>query len=177
MSRLKFSAQEDWTVTDLQVFFHQLNILYNRVHVIHSLNSGRTGRLSNILNGSLSQVPEADQLFVDYIEIHSPAKFSLKGADKIIDQVRGLIKDLWYENSLDKKKKEQLLRHQEKLNDLEVSHQRTNLLEKQIDVLKSVGFSEAEIQNNIRKLTDPVEKISTVMQQRKVILIDDNKNY
>ena len=176
MSNIKFSAQEDWTVTDLQVFFHQLNILYNRLHVINSLKPGRKGKLTNILNGSLSQVSEDEQLFVDFIEIHSPAKFSLKGADKIIGQVRGLIKDFWYANNLEKKKKEQKLQHVETLNELEIAHQRTGLLERQIVVMRNAGFSDEEIQENIRKLTDPVEKISTVMQQREVTLIEDEKN-
>ena len=176
MANIKFAAQEDWTVTDLQLFFHQLNILYNRLHVINSLKPGRKGKLANILNGSLSQVPEEEQLLVDYIEIHSPAKFSLKGVDKIIGQTRGLIKDIWYDNTLEKKKKEQELSHQEKLNELELARQRTSLIEQQIGIMKNAGFSDEEIQENIRKLTDPVEKISTVMQEKEVKLLEDDKN-
>lgn len=175
MQNIKFSAQEDWTVTDLQVFFHQLNILYNRLHVIDQLKPGRKGKLANILNGSLSQVPEEEQLFVDFIEIHSPAKFSLTGADKIIGQVRGLIKDIWYKNSQEKQLGQQQLEHQAKLNELELAKQRTALLQEQITVMKDAGFSSEEIQDNIRKLTDPVEKISSVMQQRQVKLVEEAK--
>ena len=176
MASIKFSAQEDWTVTDLQLFFHQLNILYNRLHVIDSLKPGRKGKLANILNNSLSQVPDDEQLLVDFIEIHSPAKFSLKGVDKIVGQARGLIKDFWYENNLEKKKKEQEISHQEKLNELELARQRTSLIEQEINVMKKAGFSDEEIKENIRKLTSPVEKISTVMHQRKVELLEDDKN-
>ena len=176
MASIKFVAQEDWTVTDLQLFFHQLNILYNRLHVIDSLKPGRKGKLVNILNNSLSQVPDDEQLLVDFIEIHSPAKFSLKGVDKIIRQARGLIKDFWYDNSLEKKKKEQEISHQEKLNELELERQKTSLIEQQIGVMRKAGFSDEEIQENIRKLIDPVEKISAVMQQREVELIEDDEN-
>lgn len=175
MANIKFSAQEDWTVTDLQVFFHQLNILYNRLHVIENLKPDRTGKLSNILNGSLSYVPKEEQLLVDFIEIHSPAKFSLKGVDKIIGQVRGIIKDIWYDNSLEKKKKQRQLEHQASLNEIELANQRMSLIERQINILRNAGFSNEEIQENIRKLTDPVEKISSVMQQREVVLLDEDE--
>ena len=176
MANIKFSAQEDWTVADLQLFFHQLNILYNRLHVIDSLKPGRKGKLVNILEGSLAQVPEEEQLLVDFIEIHSPAKFSLKGTDKIIGQLRGLIKDLWYDNNLEKKKKQQAIEHQAKLNDLVIADRRAALLERQIGIMRNAGFSDAEIQEGMRKLTGPIERISTVMQQRDVELIEEDKD-
>ena len=72
---IKFTAQEDWTVTDLHLFFHQLNIIYNRLYVIDGLKAGSRAKLENILNGSLSRVTTENQLLVDYIEIHSPAVF------------------------------------------------------------------------------------------------------
>jgi hypothetical protein len=176
MSNIKFSAQGDWTVTDLQNFFHQLNILYNRLYVIDDLNSDSKAKLTNILNTSLSRVPEYDQLLVDYIEIHSPAKFSLKGGDKIIGQVRSFIKDVWYDNKLEKKKKEQELEHQEKLNDLEIADKHTDLINKQIGILRDVGYSDEDIQKNIKKLTDPVNKISSIMYEKDVKLLDEDKN-
>ena len=187
MTNIKFSAQEDWTVTDLQNFFHQLNILYNRLYVIDDLNPDSKAKLTNILNTSLSRVPEYDQLLVDYIEIHSPAKFSLKGGDKIIGQVRGLIRDVWYDNKLEKKKKEQELEHQEKvkqlevahqekLNDLEIADKHTDLIKKQIGIMKNAGYSDEDIQKNIKKLTDPVNKISTIMYEKDVKLLDEDKN-
>ena len=163
MANIKFSAHEDWTVTDLQNFFHQLNILYNRLYVIDDLNPDSTAKLTNILNTSLSRVPEHDLLLVDYIEIHSPAKFSLKGGGKIIGQVRGLIKDVWYDNQLEKKKKEQEIEHQGKLKQLEVAHQEvlnelevsdkyTDLIEKKIGIMKNAGYSDEEIHKNIKDL-------------------------
>lgn len=187
MTNIKFSAQEDWTVTDLQNFFHQLNILYNRLYVINDLNPESNAKLTNILNTSLSRVPEYDQLLVDYIEIHSPAKFSLKGGDKIIGQVRGLIKDIWYDNKLEKKKKEQEIEHQgkvkqleiahqEKLNEIEVANKHTDLIKKQIGIMKSAGYADEDIQKNIKKLTDPVKKISSIMYEKDVKLLDDDKN-
>jgi len=173
---IKFSAQEDWTVTDLQLFFHQLNILYNRLYVLAELKPGNKAKLTNILNSSLSRVPEENQLLVDFIEIHSPAKFSLKGADKIIGQVRGLVKDVWYDNRLESKKKEQEIKHQEKMNELEITNERITLFERQIGVMRNAGFPVEEIQDNIRKLTDPVGKISSVMQERKVLLLEEEEN-
>lgn len=173
MEKIKFTAQEDWTVTDLQLFFHQLNILYNRLYVIDGLESGGKAKLESILNGSLARVPEEDQLLVDYIEIHSPAKFSLKGADKIVGQLREFVKDIWYENRLESRRKEQEIQHQAKLNDLEIASQRAALLEKQIGIMKGAGFSDDEIKSNIKKLTDPVEKILSVMQERRVLLEEE----
>jgi len=187
MANIKFSAQEDWTVTDLQNFFHQLNILYNRLYVVDEINPDSKAKLTNILNTSLSRVPEHDQLLVDYIEIHSPAKFSLKGGDKIIGRVRGLIKDVWYDNKLEKKKKEQEIEHQgkvkqlevvhqESLNELEVADKHADLVKKQIGILKDAGYSDEEIQKNIKRLTDPVKKISSIMYEKDVKLLDDDKN-
>jgi len=187
MKKIKFSAQEDWTVTDLQNFFHQLNILYNRLYVVNQLSAESKAKLTNILNTSLSRVPENDLLLVDYLEIHSPAKFSLKGGDKIIGQVRGLIKDIWYDNKLDKKKKEKEIEvqgklieleavYQEKLNELEVADKYAALIEKQIGIMKSAGYSDEDIKNNIKKLTDPVKKISSIMHEKGVKLLEDDKN-
>ena len=177
MKKIKFSAQEDWTVTDLQLFFHQLNILYNRLYVIAELNPESKAKLSNILNSSLSRVPEEEKLLVDYIEMHSPAKFSLKGVDKIIKQVRYFVKDLWYDNRLESKKKTEEIQHQENMHEIEVANERISLIERQVGIMKNAGFSDDEIQNNIRKLTDPVKKISSVMQDRKVVLLaEDEKN-
>ena len=176
MATIRFSAQDDWTVTDLQLFFHQLNILYNRLYVISELKPGSKAKLTNILNSSLSRVPEENQLLVDCIEIHSPAKFSFKGADKIIGQIRGFVKDIWYENRLEAKRKEQEIQHQAKKNELEIANERASLIERQIDIMKKAGFSDEEIQENIRKLTAPVEKISSVMQEREVVLLESDKN-
>ena len=53
---------------------------------------------------------------------------------------------------------------------------KTALIERQIGIMKNAGFSDEEIQENLRKLTDPVEKISSVMQQREVALIEENEN-
>ena len=176
MATIKFSAQEDWTVTDLQLFFHQLNILYNRLYVISELEPRSKIKLSTILNGSLSRVPEENQLLVDYIEIHSPAEFSLKGADKIIGQIRGFVKDIWYENRLEAKRKEHEIQYQAKKNELEIENKRANLIEKKIGIMRNAGFSDEEIQENIRKLTNPVEKISSVMQERKVVLLESGED-
>jgi hypothetical protein len=184
MAKIKFSAQEDWTVTDLQIFFHQLNILYNRLYVVNDLNQNSSANLTNILNTSLSRVPEHDQLVVDYLEIHSPLKLSLEGTDKIIGQLRGLFKDFIYDNELDKKEKEQKIEqrykeqqleisHQEKLNEIEIADKHADLIQKQIDIMKGVGYSNEEIQNNIKKLTDPVKKVSSIMYGKSAEILDD----
>ncbi len=172
MTNIKFSAEKDWTVADLHVFFHQLNILYNRLYVIDQLTERRKGKLGSMLSSSLAHVPNGEQLFVDFIEIHSPAKFSLKGVDKIICQLGELIKDFWYRNSLEKKEGAQNLAHQSDLNEIEVAKQRMELLDHQVSIMKNCGFSDEEIQENFRKLIDPLEKISSVMQHREVVLID-----
>ena len=172
---IKFVAQEDWTVADLQVFFHQLNILYNRLYVINDLELGTKAKLSSILSNSLSRVPDHSKLLVDYLEIHSPAKFSLKGGDKIIGQLRGLIKDIWYANRLESKRHDQEIQHQAKKNEIEISSKQAALLEQQIAIMKKAGFPDEEIQSNIRQLTGPMEKIIGVMHEREVRLLEQGK--
>ncbi len=84
MTTLRFTSQGDWEVEDLHVFLHQLNVLYNRLYVINDLCETRARefvdnkKIHNMLNRSLSRVPNERRLCIDYIEIHSPGNFGLK---------------------------------------------------------------------------------------------------
>lgn len=170
MNKIGFSAYEEWTVMDLQVFFHQLNILYNRLYVINGLKPGMKVSLDGILNNSLAKVRVEEQLRVDYIEIHSPAEFSFIGLDKIIAQLRDLIKDLTYRNKLESQMMEQKLLHSKRLNDLEVQSKEMAIFEKQIGIMKEAGFSTKEIQDASQRLIDPAKRIAAVMMQRSVVV-------
>ncbi len=174
MATIKFSSQGNWTVTDLHVFFHSLNVLYNRLYVIDELKHGNKARLSSILDNSLSRVPDEKQLSVDHIKIHSPALFSLTGLDKIIGQLRDLIKDIGYRNSLEKQERKQAMQHQDAINRVEVADQEADLLAKQVGIMKNNNFTTREIQDNVRKLINPAQKISSVMQKREVCLLEEN---
>ncbi len=55
-SEIGFDAVEDWLVEDFYSFFHQLNILYNRLAVLDDINEKqRIVKLKPALNGSLSR--------------------------------------------------------------------------------------------------------------------------
>tara|TARA_R110002073_G_scaffold312409_2_gene483848 strand:- start:364 stop:1113 length:750 start_codon:yes stop_codon:yes gene_type:complete len=95
-------AIENWTVQGLYTFFHQLNILYNRLYVLDDqIRSGHNRKLKSILYGSLSRVEPEAQLILDSIEIHSPADINLTGSGEIIDELGETWKDLRYRNKIE----------------------------------------------------------------------------
>ena len=104
---LGFDAVEDWSVEDFYTFFHQVNILYNRLSVLEDIKlKQRPVKLKSALCSSLSRRQPEDRLNVKSIAIHSPGDFNLLGVDQIIGQVRELIKELNYRNSLDHQERE-----------------------------------------------------------------------
>lgn len=125
MKTIRFSAAEDWTVEQLQTLLHALNIAYNRLYVLEFIAPGRRGKLDSLLMDSLSRVPDCAVLSIDSLEIHSPAKVSLKGLDKVVLQLRGLIRDIWFQNQLEKRCQQDRLLTQSATRD---SHPQSHLL-------------------------------------------------
>ncbi len=175
METVEFVTSEDWSVNELRVFFHQLNILYNRLFVIENLTKATNVKLSTILDRSLSRIAEEKILSIDFIEIHSPARFSFKGVDKIIGQIRGLIKDFWYKNKMEKQKMELDIQRQRTKNEVEMSCANMELLKMQISIMKEAGIHEDEIRENIKKLINPLEKLSSIGQAKGIRLIEKEK--
>lgn len=176
LSELGFEAVEDWSVEDFYTFFHQINILYNRLSVLEDIKvKQRTVKLKSALYGSLSRIEPEERLIVKSIEINSPGEFNLLGVDKIIGQVRGLIKDLAYRNKLDRQEKEEDLRHQKEMNNLEAEASKQNLLANQIQLMKSLGYDQEQIEIGIKALTDPLAQIEDISIRKNVTVKSPNK--
>ena len=174
MSEIGFKAREDWTVADLQQFFHQLNILYNRLYVFEEFRVEKKGRLATHLDNSLSRVPIDSVLLVKSLEIHSPAEFNFQGLGEVLSQIRKLVKDLLYENRIDKGKNEEELRHAGEMNQMDEAIKRTEVMKSQIELMRQAGLPESEIQNCLRKLIDPAGKMLSIMHEKKVEVISES---
>lgn len=176
LGELGFDAVEDWSVEDFYTFFHQLNILYNRLTVLDDIYSRkRKLKLQSALYGSLSRIKPEDRLKVKSIEIHSPGDFNLLGVDKIIAQIRELIKDLLYRNRIDRQAAEEALRHQKEMNKLEESEGRRNLLISQIQMMENLDYDEEQIEAGAKALADPLFQILEIANRKDVTLKSPNK--
>ncbi|MCU8000782.1 hypothetical protein [Shewanella sp. SM95] len=176
IDEIGFYAVEDWSVEDFYTFFHQLNILYNRLAVLEDIREKKSPvKLKNALYGSLSRIPIEERLQIKSVEIHSPGDFNLLGLDKIIIQVRGLIKDLTYQNRLDREAKETQLRHDNEMNEVKVASAKLDLLEQQIKVMKDLGYDQGQIDIGIKALSDPLDQIANISQRKQVTLKSPNR--
>ena len=84
------------------------------------------------------------------------------------------MKDIWYENRLQSKLKEQDIDQRAELNRLEIEKGRVALLECQIGAMRNAGFSDDEIRHNISKLSEPLDRITTVMLDKRVVLLKED---
>ncbi|PSJ43773.1 hypothetical protein C7H85_16140 [Zobellella endophytica] len=176
LSELGFDAVEDWSVEDFYTFFHQVNILYNRLSVLEDIKlKQRQVQLKSALYGSLSRISPEERLKVKSIEIHSPGDFNLLGVDKIIGQVRELIKDLTYRNKLDRQEKEEALSHQKEMNSLKTMAGKQKVLANQIQLMKSLGYDQEQIEIGIKALADPLAQIEEISSRKNVTVKSPNK--
>ncbi|AGP85572.1 hypothetical protein [Alteromonas mediterranea] len=176
-SEIGFDAVEDWLVEDFYSFFHQLNILYNRLAVLDDINEKqRIVKLKPALNGSLSRVKDEHRLTVKSIEIHSPGDFNLLGIDKILVQLRGLIRDLFYANKLDKEAKREENRHKAEMNKLKEQAGQQKILADQISMLRNLGYEDEEIDVAVKALLDPLTQMSELSNKKKISLKTPNKS-
>jgi|TARA_B110000503_G_C6923960_1_gene319850 hypothetical protein len=176
LSELGFDAVEDWSVEDFYTFFHQLNILYNRLSVLDDIRlKQRKVKLKSAFSSSLSKIQPQESLKVKSIEIHSPGDFNLLGVDKIIGQIRELIKDFTYRNKLDHQEKEEALRQQKEMNNLKTVEGKQKILANQICIMKSLGYDQEEIEIGIKALADPLFHIEEISSRKNVTLKSPNK--
>jgi len=170
-SEIGFDAAKEWAVEDLYNFFHQTNILYNRLSVLEAIRvSRKKPKLKYALYGSLSRVSDEDQLIVKSIEISSPGDFNLLGVDKIILQLRELWKDISYRNRQEKESKHEKLRHQKAMDQVKEQMGRQELLSGQIKIMKTLGYDQEEIDIGIKALGDPLEQLASISEQKHVSL-------
>ncbi|KKO47575.1 hypothetical protein VT06_16315 [Arsukibacterium sp. MJ3] len=176
ITEIGFNAVDDWSVEDFYTFFHQLNILYNRLAVLEDIKFKQNPiKLKTALYGSLSRIPLENRLTVKSIEIHSPGDFNLLGLDKILIQMRGLIKDFTYKNRLEREAKEEQLSHEKEMNELKVIAEKQNILAKQVQLMKDIGYDQEQIDAGIKALYDPLKQLEDIAQRKKVTLKSTNK--
>lgn len=176
ITTIGFDAVEDWSVEDFYTFFHQLNILYNRLAVLDDIKFKKSPvNLRNALYGSLSRIPLEKRLRVKSIEIHSPGDFNLLGLDRILSQLRGLIRDLTYQNRIDREAKEEQLRHEKEMNELKVVAAKQKLLAQQIQTMKDIGYDQEQIDLGVKALSDPLKQLEDIAQRKQVTLKSPNK--
>ena len=166
-----FEVGETWSVDDFQRFFHQLNILYNRLYVLEDLRTGnRKPKLKYAFYGSRALVKESDELLVKSIEIHSPGDFNFLGIDKIIEQLRELIKDVLFRIQQEREAGDEEIRHQQVMNRIEEQKGLQELLSDQITILEQLGYSQEEIEIAIKALGDPVKQLAGIADEKKVAI-------
>lgn len=177
MIEIGFTAIKDWSVEDFYRFFHQLDILYNRLIILDGLpTKAKPINLKHAFSASRSSVPEVARLKIKSIEIHSPGDFNLLGMDKIILQLRGLIRDLTYQNRVDKRFKEEQVRHKKAMNQLIYQAELQQHLAEQIRLLKTLGYSDSDIQVALKSILDPLNQIVIIAEKNKVTLKSSKTN-
>lgn len=186
MSQIGFSATENWTVEEFYNFFHQINILYNRLYVLEQIKvkhferiaknkNSRLRSLEHAFNASLSAVDEKDRLTIKSIELHSPGDFNFLGVDKVILQLRELWKDISYRNKQDKQKEAEALRHDKVMNQLREHAGRQKILSNQASLMKKMGYDKEQIAIGIKALGDPLEQLADISEHKKLCEKSPNK--
>ena len=171
-----FDAVEDWSVEDFYSFFHQINILYNRLNVLHDIKiSEKQIKLKNAFNSSLSKVPLENRLKVKSIEIHSPGDFNLLGVDKIIAQLRGLLKDVMFKNKAESDALKEKNRHTKEMNNLKELMTKQKLIHIQINTLQKLGYDQEQIDIATKALLDPLSQIEALSNKKKISIKSPNK--
>jgi len=175
-TEIGFDATENWSVEDFYNFFHQINILYNRLYVLQEMkDSGKKKKLKYALYGSLSRVKSEDQLIVKSIEIHSPGDFNLLGVDKVIQQLRETLKDVLFRNRQERESSDEDLRHKKAMNSLKEKAGMQKILNNQITLMKQLNYDQEQIEIGIKALGDPIAQIGQISSDRKVALKAPNK--
>lgn len=102
-------------------------------------------------------LPE-DQLVLSKVNIQSPGFWDFAGLGAMLTQIREYLKDR-HER---KKDKDYRNRQEEKRGDLDNQIKQTELLQKQIETLRNIGYSEVEIRQMVGNLvTKPLNQLGT----------------
>ena len=143
---------------DLYRFLHAINILYNRLYVLEFFIKEGYKPLRDAIINSLYYVNYGDELLVEKIVIQSPAEINFRGAGGIIKQIRELIKDLRYRNVYEERMMQ------------------TELINKQISVLKKAGYTDEETRELIKHYFPSLKTLSKQIDQNDIYLIEEKTN-
>jgi hypothetical protein len=176
ISELGLKTSDDWTVQDFYTFFHQLNILYNRIYALDEmLQSKKVKKVGPVLYGSLSRMDSTNQLLLESIEIHSPGEFNLKGVSGILKEFRDLWKDVSYKNKIERQELEEDLRHKRNMNTLEEADHKQEIVMKRIKQMIELGFEPDQIEVVVKALGDPIDQLDLISKQKNIISLPPNR--
>ncbi|MFM1896592.1 MAG: hypothetical protein RLZZ385_1666 [Pseudomonadota bacterium] len=176
ISELGFKTSDEWTVQDFYTFFHQLNILYNRIYVLDELlESRKVKKVGPVLYGSLSRMDSTNQLLLESIEIHSPGEFNLKGVSGILKEFREFWKDVSYKNKIEKQDLEEDLRHKRNMNTLEEADHKQEIVMKRIRQMVELGYEPDQIEVVVKALGDPIGQLDSISKQKNIISLPPNQ--
>ena len=100
---------------------------------------------------------KSDRLIITKVNIQSPGFWEFLGKLNPLEQIREYIKDC-HERNKDKKYRN---RQEEEKGDIEIQERQVALIEKKVDVLKKMGYSELEIRELMTKLINtPLENFT-----------------
>lgn len=177
ISELGFKTSDDWTVQDFYTFFHQLNILYNRIYVLDELlESKKVKKVGPVLYGSLSRMDSTNQLLLESIEIHSPGEFNLKGVSGILKEFREFWKDVSFKNKIERQELEEDLRHKRNMNTLEEADHKQEIVMKRIRQMVELGYEPDQIEVVVKALSDPIGQLDLISKQKNIISLPPNRH-
>jgi hypothetical protein len=160
-----FSGGNEWTVEELTEFLGHLYVLYNRISVLREKRDKAPSKLSRQMYASKSRVPDDRKMIVESLTIHSPMEINLQGIAEIIREAREAIKDL-YRNPLERRRLEEQLEHDSKLNDIEIAKCKIDLIREANQAMLEIGISDEERQATLKALYAPASDAAEIVEQK-----------
>ena len=165
LESITISGGDRWTVEDLTEFLGHLYVLYNRISVLREERHKVPARLSRQMYASKSRVAEQQKMVVESLTIRSPMEINLQGIAAIIREAREAVKDI-YRNPLERRKLEQQIEHEEKLNDIEIAASKLRLLRDANQTMLELGIPEEERRATLKALYDPAREAADIVVEK-----------
>lgn len=154
LETITISGGDSWTVEELTEFLGHVYVLYNRISVLKEERHKAPARLSRQMYASKSRVAVEEKMTVDSLTIKSPMEINLSGIGEIIREAREAIKDI-YRNPAERKRLEEQLRKEAKLNDIKIARSKLRLIRDANRTMREIGVPEEERQATLKALYDP----------------------
>lgn len=165
LESITISGGDRWTVEELTEFLGHLYVLYNRISVLREERHQVPARLSRQLYASKSRVAEQQKMTVESLTIRSPMEINLRGIAEIIREARQAVKDI-YRNPLERRKLEQQIEHEEKLNDVELAQSKLRLLRDANQTMLELGIPEGERRATLKALYAPASEAADMIVEK-----------
>lgn len=165
LESITISGGDRWTVEELTEFLGHLYVLYNRISVLREERQQVPARLSRQMYASKSRVADPEKMTVESLTIRSPMEISLTGIAEIIREAREAVKDI-YRNPLERRKLEQQIEHEEKLNDVELAESKLRLLRDANRTMLELGIPEGERRATLKALYAPASEAADMVVEK-----------